>query len=291
MNSNTSEYLTTQSRLGRDLTRSEFSLLLILFVSIFAWTTPAIAGILKIETQTTVDVAADLLKVSVAFTNKGTAPAFNLQVHLNALGGSPALAGSPIIPQLDPGQSDRARFETNVTGVRKGRYPLTVRVDFHDANQYPFSALSGMTFHIGEDVNPGLIVQTKDITLGKSGVLRFNIKNLGFKPEKISATLVLPREFSTPQPKNRVDINQRSEKSLDFEIGNFSALPGANYPIFCYFEYDSEDTHHTAVARALVTVAKDENLFRKFRWLWISLSAILAALLIIVIIKERRKKS
>jgi len=166
MNSNNSGYLTTQSRLGRDLTRSEFSLLLILFVSIFAWTTPAVAGILTIETQTTVEVAADLLKVSVTFTNKGTAPAYNLQVHLNTLG---TQDNSQVKTQLDPGQSDQVLFERSVAGIRKGRYPLTVRVDFHDANQYPFSALSGMTFHIGGDVNPGLIVQTKDITLKKSG--------------------------------------------------------------------------------------------------------------------------
>ena len=272
----------------RHLKKPAFGLFAILLVSIFTWSSPAAAGILKIETQTTVEVAADLLKVSVSFTNKGTAPAFNLQVHLNALGRQ---EDSPVIPQLDPGQSDREGFERNVTGIRKGRYPMTVRVDFHDANQYPFSALSGMTFHVGTDVNPNLIAQAKDITLDKNGVLRFNIKNLGFESQKILATLVLPNEFSTPQARKTVDIDQRAEKALDFEISNFSALPGANYPIFCYFEYDVEDTHHTAVARALVTVAKDENLFRKFRWLWISLAALLAALLIIVIIKEHIKRS
>ena len=269
------------------LTRPAFGLFVILFVSIFAWATPAVAGILKIETQTTVEVAADLLKVDVTFTNKGTAPAYNLQVHLNTLG---LQEDSPVIPQLDPGQSDRARFERNVTGVRKGRYPMTVHVDFHDANQYPFSALSGMTFHVGADVNPNLVAQAKDITLGKNGILRFNIKNLGFESQKILATLVLPKEFSTPQARDTVDINQRAEKTLDFEIGNFSALPGANYPIFCYFEYDAEDTHHTAVARCLVTIARDENLFRRFRWLWISLAAILAATLVAVIIKERKRR-
>jgi len=265
-------------------------LLVALFFWIFSGNAPGIAGILKIETQTTVEVAEDLLKVSVTFTNKGTEPAYNLQVHLNALSGSPALTGSPVVPQLDPGQSDRTHFEIDVTGARKGRYPMTVHVDFHDANQYPFSALSGMTFHIGKDVNPNLIPLAKDITLKKSGELRFEIKNLGFTPKKILATLILPKEFSTPKPKVSLEIDQRSEKTLGFPINNFSALPGANYPVFCYFEYDSEGTHYTAVARALLTVAKDENLFRRFRWLWISLTAILAAILIFVLIKERRKK-
>lgn len=270
------------------LTAPAVGLFTVLLVSTLTWSTPSVAGILRIETQTTVEAAADLLKVTVTFTNRGTAPAFNLQVHLIALGGQ---EDSPVIPTLDPGQSNRERFERNVTGIRKGRYPMTVRVDFHDANQYPFSALSGMTFYVGADVNPNLIIQAKDITLDKNGVLRFNIKNLGFESQEILATLVLPNEFSTPQARKTVDMEQRAEKALDFEISNFSALPGASYPVFCYFEYDVEDTHHTAIARVLVTIAKDENLFRKFRWLWISLAALLAAILIIVIIKEHIRRS
>ena len=289
MNLNNSKYLIPpQAGLNQlPFTRSAFGLLVILFVWIFAWPTPAIAGILKIETQTTVEVAADLLKVSVTFTNKGTAPAYNLQVHLTTLGRE---KNSPVIPQLSPGQSDRALFETSVTGVKKGRYPLTIHVDFHDTNQYPFSALSGMTFHIDEDVNPNLMALAEDITLNKTGTLKFKIKNLGFKPRKILATLVLPKEFSTLKPKISLEIDQRSDSTLKFPVKNFSALPGANYPVFCYFEYNAEDTHYTAVARALVTIAKDENLFRRFRWLWISLTGILVAILVAVIIKERKKR-
>jgi len=287
MNSNNNKYLIPPQAGLNHLTRSKFGLLLILFVSIFAWTTPAVAGILKIETQTTVEVTADLLKVSVTFTNKGTAPAYNLQVHLNTLGKQD---NSPVKPQLDPGRSGKALFERNVEGIRKGRYPLTIRVDFHDTNQYPFSALSGMTFHIDEDVNPNLVALAEDITLSKTGTLKFDIKNLGFESKKILASLILPKEFSTPKPKINLEIDQRSDSTLKFPIKNFSALPGANYPVFCYFEYDAEDTHYTAVARALVTLAGDENLFRRLRWLWISLTVILAATLVTVIIKERKKR-
>ncbi|MFO7600855.1 MAG: hypothetical protein R6X27_13755 [Candidatus Desulfacyla sp.] len=264
-------------------------LLLLLFCWIFLSTAPAAAAdILKIETETTVEVAADRIRVTVAFANRGTAPAYNLQVHLNALGLADA---SPVAAQLDPGGSERVFFEREVKGVGKGRYPLTVRVDFHDANQYPFSALSGMTFHVGEAVNPDLAALTRDMTLDRSGRLRFDIKNLGPEPEKIIATLVLPKEFSSPEPKTAFEIGRRSERTVDFEIRNFSALPGAAYPVFCYFEYDSKGIHHTALARALITVRADQNLFRRFRWAWITLAGVLAALLILVLIRERRKKS
>jgi hypothetical protein len=270
----------------RSLHRS--ALLPWVFLWIFSAGAPATADILKIETETTVEVSADRVTASVVFANRGTAPAYNLQVHLTALGLTDA---SPVVPHLDPGQSERAFFEREIKEVGKGRYPMTVRVDFHDANQYPFSALSGMTFHIGEAVNPDVAALTRDMTLDKSGRLRFDVKNLGLKPEKIIATLVLPKEFSAPEPKTAFEIDQRSEKTVDFEIRNFSALPRAAYPVFCYFEYDSEGIHHTALARSLITVAEDQNLFRRFRWAWITLAAVLAALLIFVLIKERRKKS
>ncbi|MBW1782068.1 MAG: hypothetical protein JRL30_15160 [Deltaproteobacteria bacterium] len=263
-------------------------LLLTLFFSLFLISTPVTAGILKIETETTVEVSGDRLSVSVSYSNKGTAPAYNLQVHSDTLGRQEA---SPVVAHLDPGQSEQAFFKRKIKAVRKGCYPMTVRVDFHDANQYPFSALSGMTFHMGEAVNPNLAVLSHDIILDKSGMLRFNVKNLGGKPEKIIATLVLPKELSSSKPKRTFKIDPRTEKVVDVEIRNFSALPGANYPVFCYFEYDAKDTHHTVLARSLVTIAKDENLFRRFRWIWMTLAAILAALLILILIRDRMKKS
>jgi len=269
-------------------TLEQAALWLLLFFGIVSTAAPATADVLKIETETTVEVSADRVTARVTFANRGTAPAYNLQVHLIALGLTDA---SPVVAHLDPGQSERAFFERAIRGVGKGRYPMTVRVDFHDANQYPFSALSGMTFHIGEAVNPDLAALTQDMILNQSGTLRFDVKNLGLTPEKVTATLVLPKEFSSAQPTKAFDMDQRSDKTVTFEIRNFSALPGAAYPVFSYFEYDSKGVHHTALARALITVAPDENLFRRFRWLWITLAGILAALLILVLIKERRKKS
>ena len=261
---------------------------LLLFFGAVSTAGPAAADVLKIETETTVEVSAERVAAKVTFANRGTAPAYNLQVHLTALGVTDA---SPVVAQLDPGQSERAFFDRKINGVGKGRYPMTVRVDFHDANQYPFSALSGMTFHIGEAVNPDLAAMARDMTLDGSGTLRFDLKNLGQRPEKIIATLMLPKEFSAAQSAQTVDMDQRSDRTVAFQLRNFSALPGAAYPVFCYFEYDSDGVHHTVLARSLITVAQDETLFRRYRWAWLALAGILAALLIGVLIRDRRKKS
>ena len=265
-----------------------FNFLLLLLACVLLWETQAIAGILKIETQTTVEVAGDLLKVTVNVTNNGTEPALNVQVHLHTLGQH---QDSPIKPQLDSGQSETVLFEKTISGKKKGRYPLTVYVDFHDSNQYPFSALSGMTFHVDEDVNPNLIALAEDITLEKNGELSIEIKNLGPRSKEVLVSLILPKELSAQRQTINFEMDPRSEKRLDFGLTNFSALPGANYPIFCYIEYDLENTHYTAMAKAAVNIANKENLFRRFRWLWITLTTILSAMLVMIIIKGFKKKN
>jgi len=63
----------------------QFGLFLVFSFWILTWGALATAGTLKMETQTTVEVAKDLLTANVTLTNRGTAPAYNLQVHLNTL--------------------------------------------------------------------------------------------------------------------------------------------------------------------------------------------------------------
>jgi len=258
--------------------------MLILSIWILGWGMQVFAGTLTIETETTVKVTGDQLSVNVTATNKGTSTSHNLQVHLICL--NQRLKG-PIKSQLQPGQSDTVSFEKTISGIKKGRYPLTVQVDFHDANQYPFSALSGRTFFYREDVNADLGTLGKDITITENGKLRFDVTNLGSEPRKVRASLILPKELSAPNSSIDFEIDARSKKNITFDVNNFSALK-SSYPVFCYFEYDLKDTHYTNVARVVVTVTTKENWFRQTRWLWITISCILAAVFVFLLIKNRK---
>jgi len=259
--------------------------LLILFTLLFS--TPSFAGLLKIQTQTTVETLENRLKISVRLSNEGTAIAQNLQVHLKILGET---LDSKINPQLDPGRQSTFLFEKNTEGVETGRYPLTVLVDFHDSNQYPFSALSGMTFSVGSNVNPDLAVLGKNITMDKKGELSFDIKNMGGNEKRILATLTLPKELSTPTPRIDFQMGPRSQKDLHFEVHNFSALPGAGYPVFCFFEYDLKGVHHTAICQAVVKIIAKENLFRQYRWVWVGLAAALVIGFLALVIRNRGRR-
>ena len=249
--------------------------------------TPSFAGVLKIKTQTTVQITGDRIDIAVILTNEGTAIAYNLQTHVKLMG---EILDSKLKPRLDPTESETFVFEKKgAEEIKAGRYPLTVSVDFHDANQYPFSALSGMTFSVGPDANSDLAVIGKNIAMGKRGELSLNIKNMGPVKKNILATLMLPKELSTPTPQISFLLPSRTEKNLNFKINNFSSLPGADYPVFCYFEYDLENIHHTAVCTAAIKIVEPENLFRQYRWLWMGLAGLLIVILLIFIIKSRIK--
>ena len=257
---------------------------LTVFIFVFAYVPAATAGTLTIKTETTVKTENNRLHVTVKVENTGNVGAHNVQANLVVLG---ERLKSPVKTELGVNQSDAFDFEKVVSGIKKGRYPLTVMVDFHDANQYPFSALSGTTFYFKEDVNADLLCLTDDMTMDENGELRFVIKNLGFGPKNILATLALPKELSTPRPQVNFQIESRGEKTLIFEIVNFSALSGATYPVFCYLEYDLGDTHYTAVSRAVVKIAKSENWFRRTRWVWIGVAVLVGAAFVLYQFKRR----
>ena len=262
-------------------------LILVFFFSIWimGWNTQAVGGVIKVETKTTVKITGDLLEVIITAKNNGTSPAHNVQTNLAVLGET---LKAPVESIIKPGDSKTASFKKTIGGIKKGRYPLTVRIDFYDANQYPFSAVSGMTFHYKEDANTDLITLGKDLTMEKKGMITYDIKNLGAEPKNVKMNLVLPKELSVKEVTTDIIVDARSEKTLTFPISNFSALEGATYPVFSYFEYDVEDTHYTQVVRSQVNIVKKENLFRRFRYLWIALTIVLIGAFIAMVIKSRK---
>lgn len=257
-----------------------FSLLsLSLSFSVWAvlYPTPAIAGIIQIETTTTITVAGDHLRAAVKAINKGDVPAHNVQIHLLFLGQKQS---GPIKARLGRDESQRVLFDRILAESKKGSYPLATFVNFQDNNKYPFSAVSCSTFYIKENAKPELDCTGKDISFEKNWLLRFKVINTGSGMRAVRATLILPEELSTPVPQRDFQIGPGAEQMLGFEINNFSALSGANYPVFCYLEYDSKDTHFTKIGEAHIRIVKTENWFRRTKLFWLGAAIVLGVILV-----------
>ena len=168
------------------------------------------AGVLTIETQTSVQTTDNQLEVTVKITNKGDEPAYNTQINLIVLDEK---TQGDVNAKLDPDESDVNTFTKTLSGIARGRYPLIARVDFHDANLYPFSALSGSTFFLGKDVNGDIAIVGDNISMDKDGVLNFHIKNMESDPINLSASLFLPKEFSTATSKKNFKLMPDQKKN------------------------------------------------------------------------------
>ena len=253
------------------------------FMLVFGHRLIALAGTLTIETKITVMTEGDRLKGSIKVWNKGNVSAHNIQANINVFAEQ---IKTPIKKLLAIDESHTFQFETILTGIKKGRYPLTVIVDFHDANQYPFSAISCTTFFFQKDTNPDLFCLIDNLTMNKKEKLHIDLKNRGPRLENIRATLILPRELSSPGPCTHFDMESRSQEKIEFTVENFYALSGASYPIFCVLEYGIGDTHYTAISGAVVTIEKRKNWFWRVRWFWVAIAGIFGAAFIAYQLKK-----
>ncbi|MBW2284630.1 MAG: hypothetical protein JRF65_08540 [Deltaproteobacteria bacterium] len=245
------------------------------------------AGTISMETRTETEVSGHLLKVTVIKTNKGTAPAFQVRTRIAALDEKLV---APVKDRLNPEESYADQFDVDIASLGKGRFPVIVHTDFHDANRYPFSGLSVTTFRVGEDTRADIIVWGEDVNLGNAGNVRISLKNLTASPLDIRARLYAPREINVSRPDEDLLLAARSESDLDFYVSNFSALVNARYPIYCVAEYDSGGVHHAEIARLHMTIGARANFFRRYRHVWATLAGALCALLIVALLWGRRKK-
>lgn len=232
---------------------------------------------MQISTTTSAEITGNLLKIKVTVTNSGSATSHDIQTHIIAFSEKKS---SPLRGQLNRDQSETFSFEKTLHKLKKGRYPLITRVTFHDSKKYPFSAVSCTTLTIKECSSSDLLCSGDDISIEKNGILRFSVQNRGQGTRTIQASLVLPDELSTPLPQRLFLVKPDREKTIIFEINNFSALSGARYPVFCVFEYEAEDIHYAEVCESLVEMVETENWFQRTQMFWLWVAILLGAILV-----------
>jgi len=247
-----------------------------LFALMLLSASPATAGTIQIETQTSVTVSDGIPEVGVKATNKGNEPARSVRIQLIFLGKSLARPGKGLLRE---GESVAVFFRNIPSPPKPGAYPLITRIGFQDIKGRPFSAVSCTAVSIGQSANYELGCLGRTASISRDGLLRFTATNSGSVSRRARASLVLPEELSTSIPWKDLVIEPGKEEVLLFEISNFSALVGAEYPVFCCLEYDSEDAHCTAVGNGSVRIVRAENWFRRTRPVWLGLAIVMGAIL------------
>lgn len=251
---------------------------------------PAVAeaGTISITTNATTRVEGDRLHVGIRVTNRGSAAAHQVAVEAEAL---EERFQSRVQTRIDPGGSREFDFSKIILSSLRGSFPLTVLVRFQDSAGYPFSALTCTTFFIREKGNAGLTNASVPLTIKDKGQVRFRIQNESSHSRHIKTRLVLPNEFSSEEPEAHIFLPAGGKETLSFPIRNISAIQGAKYPVFLIQQYELDGVTHTIVPNALVTVASNENWFRKTRWHWAGGFLFATVFFIFMEIKAKHEKA
>lgn len=249
------------------------------FILLFLWTViPAGAahgGTISMTTRMDVSVSNQQVDVTLTAINQGNETAHDVQASLTLFGKTHE---SRIVAQMAVDAPATFRFTASTAGIAEGRYPLTAIVDFHDANHYPFSALTGMAFQLGPGTDPmvdGQPLETSIPQLGRPGPLKIEVRNLADTERHITAHLVVPRELSADGDRVRFTLPAKGTETITFRVRNFTAQPGATYPVACFLEYDAAGRHHTALVQPVVTIVRDENWFQQTFWAWVTAAGLL----------------
>lgn len=248
----------------------------------------ASAGYITIKTETTVAVDDSNLKVKVVVTNEGDESAFNVQININE---NQRTQSSPIKQMLTVKENFEYEANYRVPQTKHGRYPLIITVDYTDANQYPFSALTGTYYSFGSDTVSKVFGSANDIRLARYTTLPLKLKNIAEESKEVLIRLIVPKESSVQEKVKKVTIQPRSEVNTIFNISNFSALPGSRYQVFFILEYEDENKHYSNIIPCSIHVDASKGFFKRYKWYIIAGSSVIFVVLIVFQFVPRKRSS
>lgn len=232
-----------------------------------------------ITIQTTIYSTKDT--VNIMAINKGDEPAYNVHPILI----SPLTSTKAETEQkLDVDEQLKQSFSVDTANLLPGIYPLILNIEYTDANNYPFTAISATTFTYKESTNPGLILSLPSIKLSGSNKLKLSIKSLDEQAKDIKARIVGPKELTIEEPR-QLSLAGRNSATLSFKITDFSARPDSVYAVFAIAEYEKDGKHFTSIMPTTVKITKGINIPTSL------LIASLAILLAVFVVYKLKKKN
>jgi hypothetical protein len=239
--------------------------------------TPVKASFITLETHANPTYDGKRFKMAVDVTNKGDESAYNVQISADING---QMSTTPAKDNLQVKEKHSVEVATDMTLTKAGRYPVIVTVDYTDANQYPFSAISITHFVYRENLPSQVFGTLQNIEISTTGSLTLSLKNLDEKEKNVTVRLVLPKELSSPSLLRTIPLKAKSEEKVSFDVKNFSALPGSTYSIFAIMGYDAGDLHYSASVGGNIKVMQDQGFVKSNQRLLIGLAIVFGAVFV-----------
>ncbi len=230
------------------------------------------ASFISIEIGSGAELLQNKLKVSVRVTNKGDESAGNVKTSIEA-GGRRIYGKARKV--LAPNEHFTEEFTNEVSFEKPGRYPVLISVDYTDANQYPFNAMTINYADYGDAPNARVTGNIGVLDVSDRERMKVSVKNVDEVQRKVSVRLVTSKEFAVSDKVQEIDLSPGEEKKLIFDIRNNGGLSGSTYPVFALITYEDAAYHYMNLTSGSIMVIK--------RGVWHIIKAPLAILLGIIL--------
>jgi len=211
------------------------------------------AGFIAMDTQAEVELRDGQVVLRVTTTNRGDEPAF--QVRLEALHPEDPKS-SATFERLEVGESAEHTFQWEASGAGYRQRVIPVLTHYTDANYYALSALSQTVLTVGEHPVTTLATRIDPLEVSSRGVLRVRLRSIDDAPHRVELRVVTPVELGVEPRSAGVEVPASGELLTEFELENFSGLPGSVYGVTVILSEERADGIVESVVPASVRLTE-----------------------------------
>jgi len=225
-------------------------------------------------------VPASAKTISITITQRAEQRGANLVVNLT-VGNTGDESAKAVTPNLKFGDKQvkgkthddvapNTTFEEELTietgTLGPGRWPYQVRVDYADANLYPFQALLVTSLPIENPPTAKLSVsKIESEGIADSGPIDIRLKNLSATERDVGFHVVVPEGLEAPDAAATVHLAGWAEVTSSATILNRTALAGSKYPVFVVVEFDDGGMHQSVIGQGIVEIVAPRNVWETYQ--------------------------
>lgn len=256
----------------------------LLLICLLALALPAQAGKLVIAVTTEVLVQEANLEIKLKVANRGDEEALDVRAELPTY---PEARKSKLIPRLEPGRSVELKLITPRQAAQPGRYAVLARVNYHDLNGHPYSALSHGLYFLAEDQSSSLIVEAEEVSLSDRETVEIKLINTQPHDLPFNVLIAAPKELSAGPFNGPERIPARDKEWASFDIWNLAGRAGSRYPVMLVLTHQEGGRHTTKVVRLTINLTRQENFVRRYLAWW--LVGLALVMIVLAYFQFRRK--
>jgi hypothetical protein len=218
--------------------------------------------------------------------NRGDEPAYDVQFEI--IVDDITLVG-PRVKILEVNEKTSKEYMLADVFGSPGRYPIVIRTYYEDANGYRFTALTVGFYDYKSTVMPAVSIHghSTEMPVDGKGQLKFVLRNDGLTGQKIDLALFLPNELSVPHEQSVIEIGPHQEKTVIYDVENYSALTNSSYQVSLVGRYDEAGSRLGVAGSAVVRIAENARLTDRPVWIWVVLGGLLPVVIVFLRLQKQ----